>query len=334
MTDPQTSRTAGTQECPGVVVFGECLVDRFVDAAGGKAQAIAGGAPFNVARHLALLGFEPVFITRLGRDAEGMLLRGELERCGVGTTAVQWDAQHPSGQVLVHLQGGGHRFEILANQAYDYIDATALPVLAPQAQPRWLYFGTLIQRSEPNRAALAALRARLPHRAFVDLNWRAGQVTPELALGTLAAADVLKVSGEELALLLAWRQLRSDHIDRPPAVGTPCPGIGALLAGQRTQGLIVTHGAAGYALWDGAGLCQVSGGGLALAHIADTVGAGDAFSSLALAGLLRGWPMAQTLALANAFAAAICGVRGAVPVDPAFYAHWRSRAGTPAMAGP
>jgi len=333
VTDPQTSRFAGTQARPGVVVFGECLIDRFIDSAGGEAQAIAGGAPFNVARHLALLGLEPLFITRLGRDADGASLERELERCGVGTTAVQWDAQHPSGQVLVHLHGGSHRFEILGDQAYDYIDAAALPVLAPQAQPRWLYFGSLIQRSEPSRAALAALRARMPHRAFVDLNWREGQVTPALALGTLDAADLLKVSGEELALLLQWRQLRSDHLDGPPAAGTGCPGVAALLAGRRTQGLIVTHGAAGYALWDSKGLCQVSGAGLALRSVADTVGAGDAFSSLTLAGLLQDRPMAQTLALANAFAAAICGVRGAVPVDPDFYAHWRSRAGRSAVGG-
>ncbi len=52
------------------------------------------------------------------------------------------------------------------------------------------------------------------------------------------------------------------------------------------------------------------------------MGAGDAFAAVVLAGLLLGWPMAATLAHANAFAAAICGVRGAVPVQAGFHAAW------------
>ena len=37
-------------------------------------------------------------------------------------------------------------------------------------------------------------------------------------------------------------------------------------------------------------------------------------------GLLRGWAMPDTLARADRFARALCGIRGAVPEDASFYA--------------
>jgi fructokinase len=98
-----------------------------------------------------------------------------------------------------------------------------------------------------------------------------------------------------------------------------------LLAGRRVQQLVVTYGEGGYASWDASGTCDLCGTAASLARIADTVGAGDAFSSIALAGRLLGWPRALTLARANDFAAAICGVRGAVPTDPGFYRAWMLR---------
>jgi fructokinase len=57
----------------------------------------------------------------------------------------------------------------------------------------------------------------------------------------------------------------------------------------------------------------------------DTVGAGDAFSAVYLYGGAQGWPLETTLARANAFAGAICGIAGAVPQDTAFYQPWLAR---------
>jgi fructokinase len=51
----------------------------------------------------------------------------------------------------------------------------------------------------------------------------------------------------------------------------------------------------------------------------DSVGAGDAFSAVLMVGIARGWPLQLSLQRATAFAAAICGIRGALPDDPAIY---------------
>jgi fructokinase len=59
------------------------------------------------------------------------------------------------------------------------------------------------------------------------------------------------------------------------------------------------------------------------ARFVDSVGAGDAFAAVFLAGRARGWDMPVILSRANAFASAICGIPGAVPADLAFYDTWR-----------
>ena len=53
--------------------------------------------------------------------------------------------------------------------------------------------------------------------------------------------------------------------------------------------------------------------------VVDTVGAGDAFTSVIILGLMRDWPLALTLERAQAFASAVVGVRGATVQERAFY---------------
>ena len=51
-------------------IFGEVLFDCFPDG-----SRVLGGAPFNVAWHLQALGLEPLFLSRVGRDAAGREIR-------------------------------------------------------------------------------------------------------------------------------------------------------------------------------------------------------------------------------------------------------------------
>src|SRR5690242_15777737 len=179
-----------------VIVFGEALVDAFADG------PVPGGAPFNVACHLAALGLAPMMLTRLGDDEAGQALRAAAARSGLSLQHAQTDAR--TARVLVHERDGGHAFEIPADQAFDRIDA-AQAVAAVQtfgADTPWLYFGTLALRSPTSRAALAAVRQAKPHRAFVDLNWREAGPSPEAILELLHDVHVLKLSDTELAQLL------------------------------------------------------------------------------------------------------------------------------------
>lgn len=279
-----------------ILVLGEALVDEFHDG------AIAGGAPFNVARSLATLGAPVRFVSRIGADdAAGRLLLDSAVRHGLAVDAIQRDPAHATGRVSVHEEGGGHRFEIHADAAWDHLEA---PVAVSAGI---VYFGSLAQRHAVSRAAIRAAIKRAAGLRFLDLNLRPGTDTPALAAESLMLADWVKLNEDELACLLAWFEST----------------LAALMGRFALQGLVLTRGAAGYALHGPHGQVLASGEGVAQPAFVDSVGAGDGFTAMLLAGLAQGREMQATLQLANRYAAMICGVRGPLPADPAVLACWR-----------
>ena len=101
------------------------------------------------------------------------------------------------------------------------------------------------------------------------------------------------------------------------------PAVAALMQRFGLQQLILTRGSEGYAAFAADGALLAQGPGLALPRMVDTVGAGDAFSAMLLAAQLSGQALANSLALANGYAAALCGERGPMPEDDAFFLPWR-----------
>jgi len=63
----------------------------------------------------------------------------------------------------------------------------------------------------------------------------------------------------------------------------------------------------------------------AVVDVVDTVGAGDSFAAVLIAGLLRDWPLKDTLERAQEMASAIVGRRGATVNDEDFYRPLRDR---------
>jgi fructokinase len=283
-----------------ILVLGEALVDEFHDG------AVAGGAPFNVARSLAALGAPVRFISRIGADdAAGRLVLDSAVRFGLAVDGIQRDATHATGRVSVHEDvGGSHRFEIHADAAWDHLEASAI------GHAGIVYFGSLAQRSPVSRAAIRTMVKRVERSTgprLLDLNLRPGSDTPELAAESLMLADWVKLNEDELDRLQAWFE----------------PTLPALMARFALQGLVLTRGAAGYALFGEGGRLLAAGEGVAQPALVDTVGAGDGFTALLLAGLALGRDLGATLHLANRYAAMICGVRGPLTAEPAALDRWR-----------
>ena len=301
-----------------IVVFGEALVDDFIS------EQVVGGAPFNVARNLAALGALPLMITRLGNDDSGVKVGAEFTRFGMSQAGLQIDAERPSGRVVVERSADGHRFIILPDQAYDYIEAGPALAAVAAVNPALLYFGTLAQRNPRSRDSLDQLFDACACRRYLDLNLRDGQVDERGVFDSLHQADILKVNEDELQHLFNWYT--------PECTGTQAIG-GAdwvvacdhLMRIFSLEELIVTLGERGSMYFGAGGIRIATHDSGAAAHFVDTVGAGDAFSAVFLFGRLRQWPLALTLQRANAFAAAICGIAGAVPQDDAFYPSWLAR---------
>ena len=296
-----------------IAVFGEALVDDFGD------HQVLGGAPFNVARHLAAFGQAVLMLTRVGDDANGGRVRADCARFGMTLAGVQVDAERPTGRVLVErsADGGSHRFTILEDQAYDAIEAGPALAAIAEGQPDTLYFGTLAQRAPQSQRTLVRLmEADTAHR-YLDLNVRAG-VTERCVYHSLRAADVVKVNEEELQDLFGWyTHLRPSTDDmRDTEVQSACA---TLLRIFNLQGLIVTLGPRGAVYFGAEGGFVEAPPAAMPGALVDTVGAGDAFSAVFLVGRARGWTLAQTLVRANEFAGAVCCIAGAVPPDLDFH---------------
>jgi fructokinase len=279
------------------VIFGEVLFDRFPDG-----SVVLGGAPFNVAWHLQAFGKAPLFVSRVGDDPLGHRIRDTLHAWEMDTSGLQLDSSHPTGSVEVRIEDGEPHFDIVDNQAYDFIDPAAVPPLPARAL---LYHGSLAVRNAASAQALRQLQQGRELQRLVDVNLRPPWWRQDSLVSLLQGARWIKLNEAELRLLV--------------------PGAESLQARMHTlqtqcaaELLIVTRGAAGAVVLAPGG--EESSVVPELKNeVVDTVGAGDAFTSVMTLGLLSGWRVPLMLERAQAFASAVTGIRGATTDDPGFY---------------
>ena len=300
------------------IVFGEALVDDFAT------EQVVGGAPFNVARHLAAFMAPQLMITRVGSDHNGETIALEFERFAMAQAGLQRDTIEETGRVIVERGPKGHRFVIVPNQAYDYIAREEALAAARTMDAGAFYFGTLVQRGERSRGTLKALLSATGGTRFLDVNMRDGQVDERIVSDSLHAADIAKVNEDELQMLFGW-YFQLGPNDPPMAADETRSACGALLQMFGLQALIVTLGHRGSVYFGAGGVTIDTRDTPSPAFVIDTVGAGDAFSAIFLLGRARAWPLELTLARANEFAGAICAIPGAVPRDLGFYDKWMTR---------
>jgi len=286
------------------VIFGEVLFDRFPDG-----TAVLGGAPFNVAWHLRGFGLEPLMISRLGDDDSGRNALSAMNGWGLDVAGIQIDSEAPTGSVAVHLEGDTHRFEILEDRAYDRIDLEAAKEAVSSIEPALLYHGTLATRGQRSRRALGQLLEARELDVFLDVNLRTPHWRAETLPALLDRARWCKLNDDEVKTLCSAFDIAEETLEGRAA---------ALQRRFDIELLIMTRGAAG--AWARAADGETAATEpTAEIEVVDTVGAGDAFASVVIVGLLEQWPLDVTLRRAQAFASTICGVRGATVADRAFY---------------
>lgn len=285
-----------------VIAFGEALVDPFGD------REAPGGAPFNVACHLGALGVRPVLVTRTGKDEPGNALVRAMGARGLDLRGVQRDPVRPTGRLR-----SGHAevqpLESPPDRACDHIHPGHARMVGLSVHPALVYFDTLAQRGA-SRRALRELLDAVDSAVLLDLKLREPWVDADTLRWSLRRAGVVKL--REDALLRVAGLLTLDG-------ATPRACAAVLIAAFDLQGLVVTRGAGGAWTLDPAGHVEAVGG-TALPQVVDAAGAGDGFAAVFMLGMLRGWALGETLARADAFARALCGIRGTVPEAPDFYA--------------
>ncbi|MDT8282706.1 MAG: carbohydrate kinase [Gammaproteobacteria bacterium] len=279
------------------VIFGEVLFDCFPDG-----NCILGGAPFNVAWHLQAFGLSPLMISRVGDDALGKKVTSLMLDWSMNTIGLQLDPEHPTGSVDIEFDNGEPRYSIVEHRAYDYIDASLLPA---STENSLLYHGSLALRNQNSRQAWAKLKQQHTGSIFMDVNLRDPWWQKEFVLNLVDAADWVKLNEDELVLLgCSAGDIRSqahEFVDK-----------------HRLKGLVITLGAKGaMALTDNGEFAEAIPSHTL--EVVDTVGAGDAFTSVLILGLTSKWPLQQTMQRAQNFASLIVGQQGATVNDAGFY---------------
>lgn len=278
-------------------IFGEALVDRFPDA-----QQILGGAPFNVAWHLQAFNRHPCFISRVGRDATGDKIRQAMLAWGMAVENLACDPDYPTGTVQVTFNDGEPCYEILADQAYDFISAQQV---SSDRHYSVIYHGTLALRNHISAQTLNDLTARHQGKVFIDVNLRAPWWHKETVNHWLGKAHWAKLNDDELIQLAQWQNGLKETMR-------------VFLAQHELEVLVVTCGSQGALAIDRSGeFIEVEPSGDLT--VVDTVGAGDAFSAVLLLGMQQGWPLRQAMERAQSFASAVVTQRGATVQDLSFY---------------
>ncbi|HKG90765.1 MAG TPA: carbohydrate kinase [Gemmatimonadaceae bacterium] len=278
-----------------ILCVGEVLWDAL------PAGLFLGGAPFNVACHLRAAGLPVAMVSRVGADFLGEEVLRRAARYGVGTELIEVDPALPTGFVRVTVDDDGNaEFEIVGPVAWDAI-APAEALLRRAADARAIVFGSLAQRRAVSRATIERLWETEALMVF-DVNLRPPYDDREVVRRSLRRADVVKANEGELRRIADWFGLR----------GRPREVAASVAEEFDCRVVCVTRGRGGAALWRDGRWTEHPGFEV---EVRDTVGAGDAFLAVLLAGLLSGADDGAVLRHANLIGAYVATQPGAVPAD-------------------
>ena len=269
-----------------------------------------GGAPANFAVMAARLGNHAAILSRIGRDDLGRKAVDQLDPLPADTSFLQIDPAHETGKVTVEFEAGVHSFTIHEPSAWDFMELSDEWVrLAERAHA--ICFGSLAQRAHESRQTIQTLAAQTSAacvRVF-DVNLRAPFYSGEVIQESLELATVMKMNDDEVPLVLGILGLPvdegKDHLRR---------GAERLLEEFPTLQLVaVTRGGNGSVLVTRDEWHEHPG---IPVKVADTIGAGDAFTAAMVTYLLRGADLATLNEAGNRWGGWVASQSGAMPPLP------------------
>ena len=296
-----------TSEPPHITCVGEALA--VLSAERGPLESAksftrsAGGAEANVATTLAGLGISTSVITRVGDDGFGRFLTAHLAGAGVDASAVIVDPTRPTGLYIKERGGGSARPSDLPqgeSRMFYYRRGSAGGALAvedlqrPDVQ-RVLHRTSLLHLSgitpalsDTARQAVAQL-VHGPHRCSFDLNYR-----PALWESPAGAADVLAecVRASNIVLMGMDEAAAAFGVASPREIRDAFPEPEYLVVKNDSHHVI------GFHKDDAVEVPALT------VDVVEKIGAGDAFASGFLTGVVTGMPTDRALRMGHVCAAA------------------------------
>jgi len=280
------------------LLFGEILWD-IIDS-----KPYIGGAPFNLAAHLAKIGLKSTLISSVGKDALGRKALKEAEKRGIDSSFITVHPNLPTGIVEVNLNERGHpTYLIKENIAWDNIilDQDSIDSLT---KTKWeiFCFGTLAQRTKENRKILNQIIFQIkPNRIFYDVNLRQNYYEKDWIEKSLLQSTITKLNDQE-ALVLS-KLLFNQKLKQKEFAET--------LAQEYNLSVIcITYGKNGSVIYHVHQLEKVPG---INGPVTDTVGGGDSYSAGFLFSYLHGNSIYKAAEFAEIVGNFVVSQSGAVP---------------------
>jgi len=300
-----------------VTTFGELVVDLLPSSGAADLSFVAkpGGAPANVAAGVARLGLKAAMITKVGEDVFGRAAVAALAATGAATDAITTTRAHSTALAVVTRGVGGDAEYLFyrENCADAQLDAKEIPARIIAAS-RVLHFGTLSLATPSSAAAQRqALSLAKAGGVIVSIDpnfrsnfWRDRETMRQAGLEMIQAANIVKLSRDELRLLAGADSAKAARKLWHPDL--------FLLA--------VTDGSRGAEVFTSEESVRVPAPAV---DAVDTVGCGDAFAASMLATLVRSGMQAprgealREMALRACAAGAIVATRpGAMETMPSW----------------
>jgi fructokinase len=273
-----------------------------------------GGAPANFSVMAARLGDHAAILSRIGRDELGRAALDELDPFPVDVRVLQVDTAHETGQVTVKLADGQPSYTIHQPAAWDFLELTDDWVeLAARADA--ICFGSLAQRSSVSRQTIQTLVAQTGGKCvrIFDVNLRAPFYSSEVIQESMELATLVKLNDAELPLVLELLGLGWDAGEKKQTANLRLGAERLLREFPALTMVAVTRGGEGSVLVTRAEWHEHPG---VPVRVADTIGAGDAFTAALAHYLLRGASLATMNEAGNRWGSWMASQRGAMPELP------------------
>ena len=261
-----------------------------------------GGAPCNFAYHASQAGCESFLISAIGTDELGKEILSIFDELGIDKTYIQQTRDFPTGTVTVSLDADGIPSYIIHEKvAWDNIGwNSSLEALAKSVDA--VCFGSLAQRNTVSRQTILNFLniTRTDCLRVFDINLRQSFYNQETILKSLDLANILKLNDDELPLVAKILRLHGNDDEL----------LSQLMNRFSLKMIALTRGAKGSLLMTGNEKSVME---VPKVKIADTVGAGDAFTAVLLAGLLQHHELKKIHETATRVAAFVCTQDGAMP---------------------
>lgn len=271
-----------------------------------------GGAPANFTVMAGRLGNHASILSRIGRDDLGRQAVHLLDPLPADTSFLQIDPVHETGKVTVAFQNSQPEYTIHQPAAWDSMELSNDWVkLAERADA--ICFGSLAQRSLESRQTIQTLAAQASSRCIriFDVNLRPPFYSSEVIQESLELATVVKMNDAEVPLVLALLGMPVEEDGSPENLRFAAERL--LAEFPTLHMVVVTRGAHGSMLVTRHEWHEHSG---FPTRVADTIGAGDAFTAALAHYLLRGAELPTLNEAGNRWGGWVASQSGAMPDLP------------------